>query len=318
MTELISCVRMAISAPSIHNSQPWRFRIRDAGVDVFADWSRQLELIDPHGRELLISIGAAIFNLRLAMRRGGQMPVRLLWPEPSDPDMVARVKLGPESEAAAEPDPVLEALAAAMPLRHTNRRPFAPTIIAPAVMADLSAAAEAEDATLDVVEAEGRGAIFRLVRAAEQHLRTRGIYRAETVEWTHPAQGHHANRPPNAFGPWDAMEALPLRDFGFTRPQPRETAESFEPYPAIVILCTDGDTQMHWLRAGEALQRLLLTATVAGLAATPVSQPLEIPSLRELVNGTIAGRWAQVILRLGYAQPTALTPRRPLSEVLIA
>ena len=103
----------------------------------------------------------------------------------------------------------------------------------------------------------------------------------------------------------------------FAQPQLRAGGELNEPYPAIAVLTTDGDSPDHWSTAGEALQRVLLGATVRGLASTPFSQPLEIPALRELVSGSTAGRWAQVILRFGYAQPAALTPRRPLADVLI-
>jgi nitroreductase len=72
--DLLSCVRAAVAAPSLHNSQPWRFRIRAGGVDVYADRARQLEVVDPSGRELLISVGAAAFKLRVAIRQYGWVP----------------------------------------------------------------------------------------------------------------------------------------------------------------------------------------------------------------------------------------------------
>jgi nitroreductase len=93
-------------------------------------------------------------------------------------------------------------------------------------------------------------------------------------------------------------------------------SERFEPYPAIAVLSTEGDTALDWARAGQALQRVLLVATLLGIATTPMSQPLEIPELGELLTDTGTGRWAQVILRLGYAQPSVSTPRRPLADVL--
>jgi nitroreductase len=312
--DLVACVQAAIAAPSVHNSQPWRFRIRDGGIDVLADWNRRLEVIDPCGRELLISVGAAVFNLRLAMRRQGRVPTLRLSPDPAEPDLVARVVPG----RPASPDPALAALADAIPRRHTNRLPFARVVIPAAVLEELGAAARMEGATLRVAGAVARGAILSLVRTAERRLRAQGIYRAELAEWTLPAQGRRDGVPPQAFGPWDALEALPLRDFGLTRPQLHRVSERFEPYPTIVVLSTDGDTVEQWLRAGQALQRVLLAATVHGLAATPMSQPLEIPALRELVTDAASNRWAQVIVRLGYAQPTTPTPRRPLTEVLLA
>jgi nitroreductase len=311
---LIVCVEAAVAAPSIHNSQPWRFRIRDGGIDVFADWGRQLQVIDPSGRELLISIGAAVFNVRVAMRQRARTPVLLWWPDPAEPDLVARVMPG----RPAAPGGGLIALAEAIPRRHTNRRPFARVVTPASVLDDLAWAATIEGATLRVADPVSRAAILALMHAAEQRLRAQGIYRAELAKWTPAAHGRRHGVPPQALGPWEAMEALPLRDFGLTQPQLERRGERFEPYPTLVVLSTDGDSADHWLRAGQALQRVLLAATVHGLAATPMSQPLEIPALRELVTDTAAGRWAQVILRLGYGQPTAATPRRSLAEVLLA
>jgi nitroreductase len=110
------------------------------------------------------------------------------------------------------------------------------------------------------------------------------------------------------------MEAIPLRDFGLTQPKLRHPIEAFEPYPTIVVLSTDRDDRENWITAGQALQRMLLLATLRGLAATPMSQLLEIAHLRKLV--TDADRWAQLILCLGYAPPTTPTARRPLADVL--
>jgi hypothetical protein len=143
------------------------------------------------------------------------------------------------------------------------------------------------------------------------------MYRGQVTDWTRSTRGRRDGVPPQAFGPWDALEALPLRDFGLAEPQLRRPNERFEPYPTIVVLSTHADSRDHWLRTGQALQRVLILATVHGLAATPMSQPLEIPALRELVTDSDMGSRAQLILRLGYAQPTTPTPRRPLAEVLL-
>ena len=310
---LVACIQAAIAAPSIYNSQPWRFRIRDGGIDVFADWGRRLEVIDPSGRELLISVGAAVFNLRIAMSQQGRAPVLRLLPEATVPDLVARVVPG----RSVTPGGAELALAAAIPKRHTNRRPFARTMVPTALLEELAAAAEVDGAILSVAGEVGRGAILGLVRTAEQRLRSQGIYRAELTERTHSTRARRDGVPPQAFGPWDALEALPLRDFGMTQPELRRPGERFEPYPTIVVLSTAADTADHWLRAGQALQRVLLLATVHGLAATPITQPLEIPALRELLTDAATGSRAQVILRLGYAQPTTPSPRRPLADVLL-
>jgi hypothetical protein len=311
---LTACVRLAIAAPSLHNSQPWRFRLHRDSIDVLADRTRQLDVIDPTGRELMISVGAAIFNLRVAIRHELRVSEVRLLPDQSQPDLAATVHVGRQ----AVPDPSTADLATAIPLRHTNRRPFAPTVVPADVVDRLVAAAHAEHAVLAVAGPTARGAILSLARTAEERMRAAGVYRAELAEWTRSGTGRRDGIPSHAVGPWAALETLPMRDFGLTQPWLQRSVEPFEPFPTIAVLSTDGDTTADWLRAGQALQRVLLAATIDRLSATPISQPLEIPSLRQLLTDTRTGRWAQMILRLGYGQPTTATPRRPVSDVLIA
>ena len=165
------CLAAAVAAPSIHNSQPWRFRIREDGIDVYADWGRRLEVIDPSGRELLMSLGAAVFNLRLAMRQRGRTPALRWWPDSAEPHLVARVVTGP----AVALSPGLGALAEAIPRRHTNRRPFARVVVPASVLDELTGAAGVEGATLRVADPVSRGAILSLIHTAEQRLRAQGI-----------------------------------------------------------------------------------------------------------------------------------------------
>ncbi|HET8660553.1 MAG TPA: nitroreductase family protein [Micromonosporaceae bacterium] len=310
---LTACVKAATAAPSLHNSQPWLFRVRDGGVDVYADWRRRLEVVDPSGRELLISVGAAVLNLRVAMAYHGRLPVLRPWPEPAEPDLVARVVPG----RPAPPADALNALAEAIPRRHTNRRPFAELVVPASVLEELTWAADAEGAQLRVAGPSSRAAILGLVRTAGERLRARGIYPAELDERRPGTHRRRPGLPPQAFGAWDALEALPMRDFGLTQPKLSRDTEPFAPYPTLVVLSTDGDTRDDWLRAGQALERVLLVATVRGLAATPTSRPLEVPALRKLLTDAATGWWPQVVLRLGYCQPTTPTRRRPLAEVLL-
>jgi nitroreductase len=311
---LTECVRSAVAAPSLHNSQPWLFRIAGGAVDVHVDRSRQLEVLDPIGRELLISVGAAIFTLRLAIRREGRLPVLELLPDGDESDRVARVTAG----RAAAPTPAVEALAAAIEHRHTNRWPFARSVVPADAIEQLTDAARFEGATLTVASAVSRNAIIGLSQAADRQLRARGGYRAELARWTGPGRGRRDGVPPKAIGPWDALETMPIRDFGLLQPHHQRATETFEPYPTIVILATEGDDPAAWVRAGQALQRVLLTATWLNLATTPISQPIEIPVIRESLTDTGHGVWAQMILRVGYGRPASATPRRPLADVLLS
>jgi nitroreductase len=309
---LTRCVHAATLAPSLHNSQPWRFRITGSMVEVFADRRRQLGVLDPVGRELLISVGAALFTLRLAIRQEGWIPHVTLFPETAAAGLVARVQPGP----AAPPSSGAEALAGAITRRHTNRWPFAAAVVPADAIEQLTAAATFEGATLTVASPVCRDAILSLGYTAERRLRAHGGYRAELGRWTRPAPGRHDGIPPTAIGPWDALERLPVRDFGLTRSPQWRTTERFEPHPTITVLSTCGDGPMQWVQSGQALQRVLLTATVLHLATTPISQPVEIPAIRELLTDTVTDQWAQMVVRLGYGPPAAASPRRPLSEIL--
>lgn len=311
--DLTACVRAATAAPSLHNSQPWCFRIAAHTVEVYADPRRQLDVLDPAGRELLISVGAAVFTLRLAIRGAGYLSDLKLFPAAAEPDLVARVSV----RRPMAPTPAAEALVAAIPHRHTNRWPFARSVVPADVVERLADAARREGATLTVANPVSRNAILNLSQQAELALRAKGHYRAELARWTSPYPGRRDGVPPTAVGPWDALEILPIRDFGLLQPRQDRAVAQFEPYPTIMVLSTDGDSKREWVNAGQALQRVLLTATWQNLATTPISQPIEIPAMRRLLTDTRTGRWAQLVLRIGYGRPATASPRRPLADVLL-
>lgn len=335
---LEACLRAAIAAPSVHNTQPWRFRLGDGVIDVYADPTRRLAVLDPTGRELMISVGAAVLNLRVAMLAHGRMPVlRLLSDDggrsndlfgppaaalaTKEPTLAARVRLGP---SVAAPDTAIM-LSRAIPQRHTNRRPFSAIPVPPEVLADLAAAARVEGGDLVVADAPVRDAVLGVVRAAEHRRRADPAYRAELAEWTREIAHRRDGVPPEAIGPWDALEIVPIRDFRLTQdeghlegqPVRRRASAPFEDEPSIAVLYTAGDTPWEWLRAGQALERALLTATVRGLATTLMTQPLEIPDLRALLTDSASGRVAQAIVRFGYGPPSPPTPRRSISDLLM-
>src|SRR5262245_18588517 len=277
---LRQCLEAAIAAPSIHNSQPWRFRAHEHGVDVLVDRSRRLDVIDPTGREMLLSVGAAVLNLRIAMLARGRMPVLRLLPVGPDAPLVARVAPG----AQVSVTPTIRLLDRAIPSRHTNRLPFENRPVPPQDLADLADAARAEGAALDVVDTTGRDAILSIVRTAEARWRRSPRYWLELAEWTVRRKSRGDGIPPEALGPWSAAESMPLRDLGLANPDLRRTVARFESAPAIAVLRTPSDNAAAWVHAGQALERVLLTATARGLATTLLTQPLELPSLRALLN----------------------------------
>jgi nitroreductase len=310
---LLDCLQAATAAPSIHNTQPWRFRIQHASIDVLADRSRLLRVVDPQARELMISLGAAILNLRLAMLAHGRLPLLRLLPERTEPDLVARVTAG----QSVEPRPTVRALANAIPLRHTNRFPFANRPVPDSVLAELSAAAAAEGAQLGVAGPVGRDAILMLTDSAERTQCADKRYHEELSRWACCGPSRLDGIPWQAIGPRDrARRKLPLRDFTPTQPVEPEHTATFEPHPVIVTLSTVIDSEAEWLRTGQALERILLTATVRGLAVTPMSAPTEVTEVRRLLGDPRQRRMVQLVLRLGYGPAGVGSPRRPLAEML--
>jgi nitroreductase len=307
------CLSAAAAAPSIHNTQPWRFDVHNEHIDVYADRLRQLDVLDPAGRELFISVGAAVLNLRVALLAHGRQAVFQPFPDPTRPDLAARVTVG-RPEAAPY---VARQLAWAISQRHTNRHPFTKEAIPDDVQVELEEAADVEGAELYFADRPLSAAILSTVRTAHNRQRADADYVLELAAWTRPGRGRRDGVPASAYAPPDNDERIPLRDFGLAYPAKMTWPAVFEDDPTIAVLYTDTDGPRAWLAAGQALERVLLTATLRRVQSTPMTQPLEIPQLRTLFDDTARGRVAQVVLRLGYAPPATATPRRPLSELLL-
>jgi nitroreductase len=270
---LQDCLHAAIAAPSIHNTQPWRYRLRANGIDVYADQTRRLGVVDPSGREVLISVGAALMNLRVAILAHGRVPLTRLVPDSSEPDRVARVTFGPPIPVSG----TVRMLAQAIPRRHTNRRPFSKAPVPPEVLHELVAAAAVEGGHLAVADPGAREAVLSLVRLAERRERAEPGYWRELREWTAQSPHRRDGVPPEAYGPWSAMEAVPIRDFGLIEPARRRTVEVFETEPTIAVLYSTSDSALQWVITGQALERTLLTATVRGVATTLMTQTARDP-----------------------------------------
>jgi nitroreductase len=221
-------------------------------------------------------------------------------------------------ERAAAPPAGALALAEAIPRRHTNRRPFADRPVPYGTMEELAAAALLEGAVLMEVDPPLRDGVLSLTRIAENRMHTDPRYQAELAAWTTAGGvGRRDGVPDQAFGPRDIDGALPLRDFAFGHGA-RTATVVFEPDPTLILLYTTGDMPTDWLRAGAAMQRVLLTATQRGLAATPLSQLLEVPTLRSLLADHVNRQVIQTVLRIGYPTTSApATPRRPLRDIVV-
>ncbi|HEY0699803.1 MAG TPA: nitroreductase [Micromonospora sp.] len=309
--DLRAAVAAAVRAPSLHNSQPWRFRLRDGGIEVLVDRDRQLPATDPPGWAARLAGGAALFNLRLALAVAGAPATVRLRPYPARPDVLARLV----PDRPRPPTPVERELYAAIPHRHSNRAPFWPDPVPADARWRLAEAARAEDAWLELVIGVGAvAAVGEIARSAHRVLDRDPRYRAELADWmrTEPAAD---GVPVAAAGPvGEPHDVLPQRAFGGRR---RAPGRDFEPEPLVAVLGSTGDTPGDQVVAGQALQRVLLTATDSGLAVSRLSQPIAGPSAREQLRLAL-GRYGapQMVLRVGYGQPGWPTPRRAPEEVI--
>jgi nitroreductase len=311
-----AAIAMAARAPSLHNTQPWQFRVRGDVIELLADFGRQLRCLDPAGRELTISCGAALFGLRLGLRSRGYLPAVGLLPDPRQPELLACVRPGGRAPATAE-----EAeLVAAVPHRHTHRGPFAPGAVPASLLTGLQLDATAEGCELvEVREPALVVGLGQLVELAAADQRADAGIAAELSRWVRPAGSTARDGIPatartvgSTFGAERSGARMPLRDFG----QPGTDEANGAPPAATAVLITPGDTAADWLRAGQALQRLLLRAATRWVFASLQSQPLESPARRGQVSGLLglAGQ-PQMLLELGRASTALATPRRPQSEL---
>lgn len=317
---VVSLVAQATAAPSMHNAQPWRFRFL-AGerlLRLYADPGRAMPRSDPDNRALHIGCGAALFNLRVAAAHADLFPETRLLPEPGDPLLLAAVHLAdpagrPQGEDLARLHPAIRE-------RHTSRHPFADKEVPEDVRAALRDAAAREGAELSFPDSWHAETVLDLVRDAESRDVMNPEANADLVRWTR--LGDEADIavdgvPEYAFGPRRRDGQAPVRDFAGRRRVADRGTTSFEQTPHLALLSTPGDSPADWLRAGQALQRVLLEATLVDLATSLTSHALENPGLRLLARDPDSGHGqVQMVLRIGYGPRGPATPRRRVADVL--
>ncbi|MCX4755759.1 Acg family FMN-binding oxidoreductase [Kitasatospora purpeofusca] len=301
-------IAAAGAAPSLHNCQPWRFRLDCATRTVFVHAlpQRAPALTDPDTRAVHISIGAALGNLQAAAVHLGREPVVRLLPRTERPDLLATVRLaGPPRAALLRRPDLYEAIWR----RRSSRLPFSAEPVPRAVLAELAEATRLDGADLYRPGPCERRALLDLTAQAEQRNIHHPGRHAENLAAI-AAPGTHVGIPLYALGPQDSTGVVPLRTFaGPTDGLPRERA-AFETDPQLLMLTTRHDRRADWLRAGQALQHVLLLLTLHGLRASVLHQALEWPDLRARMVGPEHGRCApQMLLRIGYGPAGCPTPR---------
>jgi hypothetical protein len=306
-------VQAAGLAPSVHNTQPWRFVRHPQRLDLWADSRRQLGVLDPDSRQLHLSCGAALLHARVAARALGlDVEVELL-PDPSNLALLASLSL---TQGTDPTDDQLR-LATAILNRHTHRGAFDARPVPPMLVDLLRQSAEAEGAQLREISGQDDLIALEVLlsRASAEEERDEA-YTAELRNWVHDGI-------PTADGlPSEIVELVPgssLTQRTFGTPAQRAPEPPVAERPAVVVLLTDDDGPDSWLRAGQALAAILLRAADHGVQAQPLGQVTDLIAYRLGLRQALGlVGLPQLVLRMGYATAHARTPRRTVQDVLSA
>ncbi|WP_062992207.1 Acg family FMN-binding oxidoreductase [Nocardia anaemiae] len=308
-----SALALAVRAPSVHNTQPWQWRVGDRTVHLYSDETRQLPLADPDGRDLLLSCGAALHHFRVAARSFGWHTVVHRFPNPAKPQHLASIEF---TEVIPTADVIT--VARAISRRRTDRRRVTSWEVPPTHTRHVAEAGAAEGAL--VHEVVGGATRTRLVQAFQEAARLHhddAAYQTELALWS----GRHiASEGVPARSAVTAVDPLTRE---FHSPTLTEAViHDLEERGVLLMVHTAADDPLSRLRAGEATSAVLLAATTFGLATCPLTEPLELPGTRNLVRADVLSDsgFPQLIVRMGWAATSAAqvprTPRRPLDEVV--
>jgi Nitroreductase family len=311
-TQFQAAVAAAVQAPSLHNTQPWRFALREDAIEVRSDPLRSLSVTDPTGWGLRLSCGAATYNLCLAFAVGGT-PLEVTWlPEPTHRNVMAVLRPGRTRPAT----PVEHRLFRAIARRHSNRLPFRSDPVPPAARLAMIEAAREESVWLELVSGAGPLAVVAAIaQAANRVLNRHPEYAAEVAAWTRHDSTALDGVPATAGGPSpEPGELLPRRPFDGPALPP---GTQYEREPLVAVLGTRTNGPVDHLVAGYALQRVLLTITDVGLSSSMFSQPIEVASAREELRIALSRYGTpQMVLRIGFGDSLPATPRLPVADVI--
>lgn len=315
--QLTAAVRWATRAPSVHNTQPWRFRLAGRRLEVDLDPSRVLAEADPTGREATISCGAAIEYLHLTLRRFGfEAPVS----EPSRSGALAVVSLGEPRRV----DPTDRRLFEAMAARVTNRHRFARRAVPePIIRRAIQRAAARGGRVVVARDPIDRAVLADFVAEADRIQMASLSFRKELAHWLRPLGMASADGIPfrAGKGPIVLKPVAPLvvRSFDIGKGLAAADRRLASGSPILATLWTPTDDRAGWVAAGRSLARVLLSLAADGVATSFLNQAIEVESIRGQLRDLYQrrGDYPQMVVRAGYGPPPGPpTPRRPVSEVL--
>lgn len=309
-------VQLACRAPSLHNTQPWRWVARDAVLRLFLDPSRVIRSADNSGREALISCGAVLDHLRAALAAAGWATEIDRFPDAGNRDHLATVRLSPAPEISARDRRLADAILA----RRTDRLPLSSPPGWPELEQLLHAVLPSRHIHLDVLGAEARAELAEVSSLTESLRQYDSTYHAELDWWTAPFEDSEGI-PHSALVSAAESDRVELnRSFPVTGHSERRTAIDGDE-AMVLVLSTDNLTREYALLAGETMSGLLLECTAAGLATCTVTHVTELAAGRDVVSALIdRDGFPQLLIRVGIAPALEHlpppTPRRALHDVL--
>jgi hypothetical protein len=319
------CVNYAALAPSSHNSQPWLFHVLPDQIEVYADLRRALPAVDPDFRELVISCGAALHNLVLALRYFGYdsaVEVHAMEIVPAENDhkvLLARVHIGSATVASAKECGLFHMI----PKRRTSRMQFERRDIANSFLAEIGEIASSHGIWLQLLqEKRMREALADFVAQANRVQIADKKFRDELSSWSSSTRkGRRDGMPGYATGASFVLTYAGhflFRTFRFPDWQARRDRNLVIEAPALAVLGTHEDSLKHWLNTGQALQAISLRACLDSIWISFLNQPIEVAALRAYLNQELGVHGhSQLLIRMGYGPVSGHTPRRPLEEILI-
>ncbi len=304
----------AVLAPSIHNTQPWSFRVLDDEAEFFADASRAMSVLDPVQRQLVMSCGSALFNFRMAIKHYNHRPVVHTFPDQDQPNLIARVRIVYPGDVTLDE----HRLFMAIKKRRTYRGPFKKRPLTTVQIDALQRAAEREGIDAHVLtDPEQKRTVGDLVAQATVLQRT-NVKLCEEVEAWMASDTRAPVDPARPLAPLRPVAgATSVLEWGGEKTDFVE--EDVVHSPAIVVLTAASDQRVSWLKTGQALSRLLLTATVHDLSASFLNQAVEVPAIREKLAALIGKPYPQLVIRIGYPEghAPAPIPRQSVNEKIV-
>ncbi|MEU8180969.1 nitroreductase [Micromonospora sp. NPDC049047] len=313
-TALAEAAATAGHAPSVHNTQPWRWRVLPDALELRSVADRQLAASDPEGRLLAISCGTALHHARVALAAQGWRAVVERLPDPGDSELLAR--LTDLSHGTADPDAMR--LVQCMQVRHTDRRPVSDEPVPTDAIEQITHAVTAEGCRIQVLDRDQVLELAATAGRADTVEAEDPEMRAELAYWTGRASGG-TGLPAEVLPGQPAQTTVPGRDFG--RPGSLPIGPGHDQAAVYAMLHGDEDETDSWLRAGEALSAGWLTATRLGVSVVPLSAAVEVPGTRQTLRQLLAGiGFPYLVLRLGIADPAQAgpphTPRLTTAQVV--